>query len=84
MNINDFEVIVGKMEMLQDELKLSDTVKNKLLGDLAEFTIKSIANVNYLGKVEATFNKLKVVDTLVEECQADLDYFVSLLSENPN
>jgi hypothetical protein len=84
MNIKDFEAIVAEMEMAQEDLQVSLEIQNNLIADLAEITFQSIINPKLIPEAEYTFDKLQLIDAIVQECQDEVNCMISLLSENPN
>lgn len=84
MNLKDFEAIVSEMEMAQSDLNYSLEIQENLVADLAEITFQSIIHPDLIPEAENTFNKLQLIDTIVQECQAEVNSLISLLSQNPN
>lgn len=84
MDIKKFEDIVAQMEQAQKDLEFSCEVQSQLVADLAKAVLKAVADNRYLAKAEDIFNRLRVVDVVVEDCEADIEYCAALLSENPN
>ena len=84
MDIKKFEDIVAQMEQAQQDLEFSCEVQSQLIVDLANATLKAVTDNRHIAQAEDIFNRLRAVDLVIGDCEADIRHCANLLSENPN